>query len=377
VIAAHRNGAADMGGLASVHLPAGNWLISATLSVEWATASEVTTGCSLVAGASSSSATVDPLVNNPGVLEPVVLLLAHHFGSPGTAWLSCGGGGTAGEVLARDVHLIATKVGKMTVNGKAIGSGAPAAVYSLNNSFRSYAGSGQVTVQHISVPAGTWLVQAAMNADHGFGGTFEVRCSIQGGSNTADQGVTDLQEVRRSIGLEGFVTLSSPGTIALGCNASAWNVDSSAMSAMKVGKVSVESFGGSLSSSGSGTPVVVEGYSDDPGGVPTGGTRQSIAKLPVGSGSWVVVGKLSVLTSAAATVDCRLNAAGRTDEAVVQMDTSHELINSMFMAVTRSAPTPLDPGLACDQSAGSNQVVYFHDRIVALKVGSLTDTLLE
>src|SRR6186997_3455195 len=84
VIAVHRNGAVDISGgnvfgsVARMSLPVGNWLITATGTIQ-GTTSVNQVECQLVAGTEFYKARTQPSGQGVASSQPIVLLLAHHF----------------------------------------------------------------------------------------------------------------------------------------------------------------------------------------------------------------------------------------------------------------------------------------------------------
>ena len=53
------------------------------------------------------------------------------------------------------------------------------------------------------------------------------------------------------------------------------------------------------------------------------------------------------------------------------------MIDWLSMSVTRKITSSNFASLACVQSAGTNQILYLHLRMFAIKAGTLTDTVLD
>ena len=120
VIAVHQNGAVDVSGgsvlgrIASVSLPAGNWLITATATVIGTTSMLNRLECQLVAGNEFYKSRTRPSGGGVASYQPIVLILAHHFAKAGTATLACYTDGWLGADLIRDVHVTAVQVGQLS-----------------------------------------------------------------------------------------------------------------------------------------------------------------------------------------------------------------------------------------------------------------------
>ena len=173
--------------------------------------------------------------------------------------------------------------------------------------------------------------------------------------------------------------LTSPDGAYLSChdNQALWYLYGSAISAIQVGTLKYGPLGGSLTTTGSGSPTVVGGYNDSAGGVSASMALQPIATESLGSGAWFVTAKSSFLSAAAANTTCQLRLGVGSDQGRVILDAGNEMANWMAMSLTRSLTATSNASLACGQSASTGDVAYFHIRIFALKAGTLTDTDLD
>jgi hypothetical protein len=383
VIAVHRDGAVDVSGnstygtVASMRVPAGNWSITATATIQ-ATTSVLDADCELVAGSEFNESRTDPATAGAGSLGAMVLLLAHHFAKAGTVTLKCATYDWTGDVLIRDVHVTAVQVGKLTDDAGTFGSGSPSAVFGQDKTVRLFTDTAVHDLQDLTLPAGTWLVQAATwgfgNAD---GDRFD--CSLASSSGTADQLAEDFADGGRSLALEGIVTLSSPDHVSIYCNdaESFWHVRDSAISALRVGTLKYGHFGSTAATTGNGSPTIVGAYSDDVGAVAASTSLHSIASVSLGSGSWFLTSKLSLFADAFAKTTCQLRLGGATDQGRVILDGGTTSISWLGMSLTRKLSASSNSSIACNQSANTNDVLYLHDKIFAIKAGKLTDTVLD
>jgi len=384
VIAVHRTGAVDISGqstfgtIAKLSLPAGNWLITATATVQ-GTQPVLATYCDLVAGADTYEARTDPTSNGTGSLAAMELQLAHHFAKSGSVILKCENGYWIGDVLIRDVHVTAVSVAQLTAGDVTYGSGSPTGVFQQNSSQRLYFDTAVHDVQDMTLPAGTWLVRAT---GWGFGNTDgdRVDCSLASGSSTADYLVEDFEDIAaRSIGLEGIVTLSAADHVYIYCKDTYanWSIRGSAISALKVGTLKYAHFGSALVTSGTGSPTVIGAYSDDAGPVAPSQALQSIASVSIPAGAWFATSHVSLISGASsARVTCQLQFNGETDQGRVIEDASSYALGWLGMSLTRKVSNASKASIACGQSASANQVLFLHDKVFAIKAGSLKDTIL-
>ena len=147
-------------------------------------------------------------------------------------------------------------------------------------------------------------------------------------------------------------------------------------SAIQVGTLKYGAIGGTLTTTGSGSPTVVGGYGG-PGGITDATSLASIGSISLGTGSWFVTSKLSTQAGAPATVRCQLQLTGLVDQGRVILDTGNDLYNWLEMSLTRKLSSTSSAAVLCNQSAGPLGAGYFDLKIFGLKAGTLTDTLLE
>ena len=384
VIAVHRNGAVDITGsstygtIAKMKVPAGNWLITATATIQ-STQSVLAVFCQLVAGSDSYTSRADPNAQGPGSLAAMELLLAHHFATSGSVVLKCQDTDWTGDVLIRDVHVTAVQVAQLTDSAGVFGSGTPTAIYGQDGSQRLYFDTAVHDVQQVALPTGTWLVQAA---GWGFGeyDGDEVDCSLQSGSSTVDSMSEDFNktDAGRNIGLEGLVTVSGrAAAVIVNCHDTAanWSIRGSAISALKVGTLTYGRFGLRLTTSGSGSPVVDGIYSDAVGNVAQNQNLQSIGYVTPAAGSWFVTSHVSLISSAfEANVTCQVQFGGADDQGRVLMDNADYRLDWLSSSLTKKVSTATKAAIACNHSANGYQVQYDHYKVFAIEAGTLTDT---
>ena len=384
VIAVHQNGAVDvpggsvLGRIASMTLPAGNWSITATATAI-GTVGVGRFECQLIAGNEFYKSRTRPSGQGVASYQPIVLLLAHHFAKKGTAALECYSDGWLGNVLMRDVHLTAVKVGQLIDNGATSGTGSPQTYYSQNPNLRGWTNNGYNLVQELRIPAGTWFVQAAAWGVSTYDGD-RIDCSLQSSSATADQFFGDWENAQeRNLSLEGVLTLAVPDDVMVNCKDTdgLWLIDGSAMTVMRVGTLKYGQLGGSATTTGSGAPVVVGGYGG-PGGITDTTSLASVGSMSLGAGAWFVTSKMSFQAGALTpSVTCQLKVSTAKDQGRVILDTGNDLYNWTAMSLTRNLTAAGNAAVACNQSAGTLGAGFFDLKVFALKAGTLTDTDLD
>jgi len=387
VIAAHRNGAVDVpgnsvfGSVAKMSVPAGNWLITATGTLQGTDVAYGAT-CRLLAGNEKYEAVTSPGPTGVGSYTALELLLAHHFAKNGAVTVSCATDGSTGSVLIRDLHVTAVQVGQLTDNAGTFGSGSPRTYFSEDSNGQGFATTFNNLIQGLLLPAGTWLVQATTSGRSAYDGD-RVDCSLRPASSTtaADQSAEDFegQGVARAVGLEAVITLTSTDNVYFLCRDTDanWNILSSAISAIKVGTLNYGPFIGTSHTTGTGSPTVVGRFSDDPGGVPFGTSPQPFGQASLSAGSWFATAKLSLLAAAAVNTTCQLRLPKTRDQGRAYPDTGNHMIDWLSLSATTKLTSSNTAFVACGQNAGNNQVAYWHVRLFAIKAGTMTDTLLE
>ena len=179
--------------------------------------------------------------------------------------------------------------------------------------------------------------------------------------------------------VEGVVTLTSSDAVAINCKDAdgLWLVDGSAMSAMQVGTYKYGPLGGSMTTTGTGSPVVVGGYGG-PGGMNDTSALLPVGSLSLGLGSWFVTSRLSFQAGASTpNVTCQLKLSTAKDQGRVILDTGNDLYNFTEMSLTKKVSAASNATVACNESAGSLGAGFFDLKVFAIKAGTLTDTDLD
>ena len=176
--------------------------------------------------------------------------------------------------------------------------------------------------------------------------------------------------------VEGVLTLSSFDDVTVKCKDAdgLWLMDGSAMSAMQVGTFKYGQLGGSMTTTGTGSPTVIGGYGG-PGGMNDAAALLPVGSLPVGAGSWFVTSRLSFQAGASTpVVTCQLKLSSAKDQGRVILDTGNDLYNFTEMSLTKTVSAASNATVACNESAGPLGAGFFDLKVFAIKAGSLTDT---
>lgn len=389
VIGVHRNAAVDVHGnstfgtVAQESLPAGNWMITAKGEL-FGYVSLIRIECQLVIGPTLYKSRVWTTAGGTGSVKDMTLLMGYHLNTTGKVVLKCYSDVGTGDVLIRDVQLSAIKLGTLTNDvGTYTASAGPRAFEHNNLSPQSVSGGAFQTVGQLSLPAGTWFLQSAVWVGLDINAPDELQCRLRSGTSAQliDQSELETTEHDDWIGLEGVVHLASPETVNVDCEdvLGPYGVFEATLTAIKVGTLTLRHLvpGGAVTTTGSGNPFVVEGYSDDAKSIATSATLKQTDAVPLGSGSWLVSAKLSVgvSDSSTETVNCQLRLGSRVDNARSKADASSQQWSWQSMALTGNLTSTTKAQLLCDQTS-SSLAGRFHVRITAIKLGSLTDTLL-
>ena len=382
VIAVHQNGAVDvpggsvLGRIASMTVPAGNWLITATATVI-GTTDVNRLECQLIAGNEFYKSRTRPSGGGVASYEPIELVLAHHFAKKGSVTLACYTDGWPGAGPIRDVHVTAVQVGQLNDNGTQTGTGSPRTYYAQDTSFRGWTNNGYNLVESLRLPPGTWLVQGVVWGASPTDGD-RIDCEIAAPSGIADQSFSAFYDIpgERNVSVQGVVTLTGTGGVLVNCKDAAglWLIDGSAMSAMQVGTLKYGSLGGGVTTTGSGSPTVVGGFGG-PGGITDTAGLASVGSLSLGAGSWFVNSRLSFQAGASTpNVTCQLKVSTAKDQGRVILDTGTNLYNFTQMSLTKTVSAATNANVACNESAGPLGAGFFDLKVFAIKAGSLTDT---
>src|SRR5262249_20278807 len=152
------------GTVLSVALPAGNWLVSASALLVGTDSLNTFIECQLVVyGGTIYKGRTWTAPGGLHSVQPMLLLWGAHYPKAGKATLKCySTAAPTGDVLIRDAHLVAVKVGALATNaGTSVGSGPRG--YSVQDTvgrLTSGNGSSNDEIQALNLPSGRWLVQA-------------------------------------------------------------------------------------------------------------------------------------------------------------------------------------------------------------------------
>jgi hypothetical protein len=387
VIAAHHEapedvrGNATFGTILSVSLPAGRWLVSASGLLVGTDSVDTFIECQLVVyGGTIYKGRTFTAPGGVHSVQPMLLLWGANYPSAGKATLKCYSTAAAtGDVLIRDAHLVAVKVGTLTTNAGTSGTGGPRG-YSVQDQvgrLTSGNGSSNDEIEALSLPAGRWLVQATgWYVNNNSNSDAQLKCRIFSGSADGQAATWALHLEPVALGVQGIVVLASPGTVHLQCSSPVQFITTqTAINALRIGTLRYGQLGGPQTTTGSGTPVVDAVSSDTPGYVASGDTLKSVAGHAFAAGNWVTTASETLLNSTPATEACQLAfTSGRAlQRAKVGYTNSTVQAAWFYLTLGERLASKQTAKVACDETGPANEVLWWHLAIIGLEAGSLTD----
>jgi hypothetical protein len=389
VIAAHHEapedvrGNATFGTILSVSLPAGNWLVSASGLMVGTDSLNTFIECQLVVyGGTIYKGRTWTSPGGVHSVQPILLLWGAHYAAAGKATFKCYSTAAAtGDVLIRDAHLVAVKVGTLTTNAGTSAASGPRGYSVQDMSGRLTTGNMATNdeIQTLNLPAGRWLVQATgwyLNAD--LNSDAQLACRIFSGAADGQAATWALHGgAPVSLGLQAVVVLGSPGTVHLQCSSSVQVATTqTAINALKIGTLRYGQLGSPQTTTGSGTPVVDAVYTETPGYVASGDSLKSTASHAFAAGNWVTTVTQTLLNSTPATEACQLSFGGGRSLQRAKVAYTNSTVEAAWYYLTlgEHLSSKQSARVACDQTGPASEVLWWHLRIIGLEAGSLNDT---
>jgi hypothetical protein len=246
------------------------------------------------------------------------------------------------------------------------------------------------TIGTLHLPAGAWSVVAKALVVNTTGSIFTVHvttCRLVAGSDRdrvqlapLGGGVDSSEQVAVLNVVHRF---AAAGLARLQCAADAATGDLQAtfvrMSALRAGRVTVETIGGAASTTGSGIPRVISGRRAGPVAFTSSDGFKNIAEMPVPAGSWFISAKAYVQPasgSGGGGFTCDLVAGGDFDQTVGDVDPAGGVGDRMPAALTvvHTFATSGAVDLECQEASNPAQVRSIV--ITATKAGQLTNEAL-
>ena len=204
------------------------------------------------------------------------------------------------------------------------------------------------TIGTLHLPAGAWSVVAKALVVNTTGESLVVRlttCRLKTGSDTdrvqLDPLGAGIDSSEQVVVLNVVHRFASAGLALLQCAADATTGDLQAsfirMSAVRAGRVSVETLGDGVSTTGSGIPRVISGHLAGPVTVANSSGVVTVGQLPVQPGPWFVSAKAFVQgapPSGGGPFTCDLVAEGDFDRVQASADTAGHVADRTPIALT-------------------------------------------
>ena len=355
------------------NIPAGTWWVTATAVLSATTAVSPTgdTTCRIRTGTDTTEdeATFDLLGGSSGGAQESLLLTTRH--GEGTGWnasFDCKSNST-GEVDISNIRISA-------VNGLISGSGSPRLAFSGSDGSVNLPANAFQTVRTMSLGAGKWWILAKADlANNSSTSANNVTCKLTLSSTDKDKtaqsfNATTEQGHESEAVVEVGHVFSSAGTVALKCGngSQAATASHPRLAAIKAGKLTRKAFGGSSSTSGSGTPVVITGYRSSSVAINT--TDTIVGSLALPAGKWLVSAKAWLHDGSNAQVFCNLlldTAEG--DENLPSYGGPAGGNTGLYLQGAVDSATGLSAQLDCEASTTGTSFTYV--RITAISASSL------
>ena len=315
-------------------LAAGTWWVTVTAELDASQTSATTEGetiCQLVNGVSSSilddSRWMLDFGNDTG--RAVVSVLLTGVTTSSVSWrpdVTCSTKATGVSGIDLTFVRIDAVGGSLTSSGgpRLKTTAAGATTFAGDTNFHT-AGS-------IDLGAGRWSILAkAIVRDPSLSVPVNVTCRLH--PSASDNDLTTLSLVQGStspgnkgeLGIQVAHDFSAATTVNLACrgdSAGGFAVDKVEIVALKAGKLTRGPLGGSLTTSGSGTPAVRSGFHTGSVSIPVSGSLTTLVSLALPAGKWYVSAK-ALVHGSNMSIECHLvndEGGGSLDDTFVRGD---------------------------------------------------------
>jgi hypothetical protein len=411
VVSGFADGPLDIAGgstfrsLGRVHVGRGLWIVVAKAFVEDSISTAWFADCRLVAGHRQDQTSVFPYTNSVSgpQPEPAVMAVATRITNMSGANLhvDCTTLGSDGDLKARFLKITAVRAGRLTVRDLGAGTtetfgdagDRPVAIEAFRDG-DVLPGATFSTVASMPLPTGAWSVMAKFDARSSFSGSLgesrPVACRLLAPGHQKDVSATRLivqnfTGDRMSFALDVAPNVTGSGTSArLQCKTSATGdvtVSHVHLQAVRAGTLVRRNLvSGATTTFGSGVPHFVLGSAPGPEPVPTALT--TIRSLHLPPGSWSVRATASGVDTISTTVrvTCELGLGGDFDRITAVVNNPGDPFERVPLTLsTVHASFPAGGGdavLRCSNATGDGAVALRNIRMVALKVGVLSNSPL-
>jgi hypothetical protein len=300
-------------------VPSGTWWITATATLAQTAGGNVAgyfTSCTISGGTDGDTSQWAMTANDGGrSVASLFLTFVHTSSSQWNAALDCINDGPE-PVSISNIRISALK-------GSLSSSGSPRLARVSHDASADQPGNGQFqTLATLNLPAGRWWIVGKTNlVNTTSGATNTPNCQIAFGTTDIDQTKVGLyyppqQGTEDEVAVQLGHVFASSGSAKLQCKANSdFSSDHVRIVAFKAGKLTRREFGGSSSSSGTGTPTIVTGYYEKTKAsawlsIPNSSSYTTVGSLALPAGKWYISAKLQLQDGVAALVECRLITAG-------------------------------------------------------------------
>ena len=363
--------------LLAMVVPAGNWWLTATATVDASSA-----------GADGTSITTCRLTaDNTPVGDETSWALDGHPNANARESLfvtSVYGDGTqfaAGLACALSNASIAVSISNVAISAVNTSFTQSPLIKSTGSGLKTIAGGSSFhTLGTLSLPKGKWWIVAKTSLTQGSSlSQVDVTCRISLSTTDTDKTRESLNGAgkpgaRGEVGLQVTHVFSSAGSARLQCK-SALDVSSNntELIALKAGKLTRRELGHSASSIGTSTPYVSTGYRTTSTNVNVG-FFATVASLPLAAGKWWVTAKVDLTDTSAAGVECALNFGENSDDHV-SFGAPKGGFTGLYFQTAGQTGTAQPAVFEC-RSGGSGPKLS-NLRITAVKAGTLSVVPLE
>ena len=374
--------ALDGSPLATVYVPAGNWVFIARATIDYGDPSQTVT-CQLDAGGDFDRVAT----SNGDEVRSIMLLVVHPFTTDGSASIWCD---AASGAVSRNVRLYGYRVSRLSNrqlpsgNTWTQGSGTPQALAGWRNGPVTLPKASNVTVGSLPLPRGRWWVMAKLSGRSTSQALLPAQVSCTLGIGSARSGWSRARVVE-AVGpgelavlpMQHIGQLTRRGAARVTCRANNASEGSFLkIVAIRAGKLSSGTLGGPTRTRGRGAPLIRGGWKAGPVLIPMRNAYREIGRIYVpGKRYWFVLATATVEHTASkaaiAGLDCRLTSDDDPDR-LAGVDLSPgwpHMRAGIVLGVLHRADTALDIALRC--RAGGAALRARDIRIVAISPESI------
>ena len=360
-------------GIGGIVLPAGTWWVTATAVIDAGDNGTPGSGqstCELIADDGSFSYRLDQatwaLLGHPEgrAVDNVYLTATFMDSLVSTLSLEC-----SSEIQSVSVSDLVMSAASVSANAS------PMFKENGANSASIAGGSGFHTVGSLSLPKGKWLIVAKANiVSSSSSQTTNEVCQLKLSTTDVDQSGQSMYYTTQQ-GYEGEAAVqvahvfASAGSAALQCKGKqAAAANHIVLIGIKAGKLTRKPFGGTASTSGTGTPTIVSGYKAGSVAI-SAGSYGTIGSLALPAGKWLVQAKAFLKDGSEVRVDCQLT-LGTMNDLTYSLGAAAGHTTGLYMQTAASLSSSGNAIFSCDAASTGPSVSYV--RITAISASLLS-----